>query len=79
MYAIRSYYASVRFTTFSACASCQSKAGCGMSESQERVMDIPVEAENYHVGEMVEVVMQRNLGLKATLIAYVLPFSYNFV
>jgi sigma-E factor negative regulatory protein RseC len=63
----------VNITTASACANCHAKKGCNFLNSETR--HIMVQAGGYHfkVGESVRVLMKRSLGLKATLIAYIIP------
>lgn len=71
---IKDGFAKVNITSFSACSSCQSKAACHMGESAEKLIDVYVGTESYRKGELVNVVMKRSLGMRATAIAYVLPF-----
>ncbi|MDR2908242.1 MAG: SoxR reducing system RseC family protein [Bacteroidales bacterium] len=65
----------VEIIALSACASCGSKSLCQMSESKEKLIDVPVaNLERYAIGQSVNVVMQEELGLKAAFLAYVMPF-----
>lgn len=66
--------ATVNITSYSACASCQSKSACGMSESTEKHIHVAVEENLFKKGELVKILMSKSLGLRATLLAYVLPF-----
>ena len=68
--------ATVNITSFSACSSCQSKSACGMSESEEKQIHVAVDSHQYKKGELVNILMKRSLGLRATLLAYVLPFCF---
>lgn len=71
---IRNGIARVNITSFSACGSCQSKGACQISESSSRIIDVNIEDSMFHVGETVQVLMEKSLGLKATLLAYIIPF-----
>ena len=71
--------ATVNITSFSACSSCQSKAGCDMSESEEKQIHVAVDSNLFKKGELVKILMKRSLGLRATLIAYVLPFCFVLI
>lgn len=66
--------ATVNITSFSACASCQSKSACGMTESADKHIHVLVNETLFKKGELVKILMKKSLGLKATLLAYVLPF-----
>ncbi len=75
IYNIHKNAVTVEIVSLSACASCNAKNMCQMSESKEKHIDVPVvNPEKYTVGQAVNVVMQEHLGLKATLWAYVMPF-----
>lgn len=59
----------------SACAACHAKGVCGMSEMQEKVVEInDAEHTKLAVGTPVTVAMKRTTGLKAVLFGYFLPF-----
>lgn len=66
--------AKVNITSYSACSSCQSKSACSMNESSSKIIDVFVDTEDYKVGEMVKVAIKKSLGMRATLLAYVIPF-----
>lgn len=57
-----------------ACSSCHAKGSCGAAESSDKIIFIPHLEKQYSKGEIVEVAMSSNLGLKAVFIGYVLPF-----
>lgn len=60
-----------------ACSSCSAKGYCSSSESKEKFIDIPypnAQSTNYKVGDTVFVVGETSMGLKAVLLAFVLPF-----
>ncbi len=71
---IKNGIATVNITTFSACASCQANGACGMSETAEKKVHVAVEGDLYKKGELVSVLMKKSLGLRATFLAYVVPF-----
>ena len=66
--------ATVNITSFSACASCQSKGACRMTETSEKYIEVAINPDDFKTGELVKVLMKQSLGLRATLLAYVLPF-----
>jgi sigma-E factor negative regulatory protein RseC len=65
----------VRIESRSACGNCQSKSYCGMSEMQEKIVEIHDQPDNkYRAGQQVNVVLEESLGYKALLLAYLIPF-----
>jgi sigma-E factor negative regulatory protein RseC len=66
--------AKVKITSFSACASCTSKDGCMTSESVDKTISVFIGDKQFNRGELVKISMKKTLGLKATLLAYLLPF-----
>lgn len=66
--------ASVNITTFSACSHCQSKSACNISENSSRIIEVPVLESTFSVGELVNIIMKRSLGMRAALLAYIFPF-----
>ena len=66
----------VRIVQTTACSSCSAKGYCSSSESKEKFVDV-VEANNsYKVGDVVLLEAQTSMGLKAVLLAFVLPFIW---
>jgi sigma-E factor negative regulatory protein RseC len=65
----------VRMESTSACGACRAKAACGMSEMQEKRVQLPAGLQLFSVGEAVNVVMRQSLGTKAVMLAYVLPLA----
>ena len=64
----------VRIARLSGCASCASRADCGLTEQKDMV--IPVRTprwQEYHVGDKVTVCVGSGKGLQAVFIAYILP------
>jgi positive regulator of sigma E activity len=64
----------VNITSFSACASCHSKSACSMTDVAEKQIEVAVNNQQYRKGELVNILMKKSLGLRATMLAYVLPF-----
>ncbi len=58
----------------SACAGCHAKGSCGLHEQQEKMIDVPCNSSLYHVGDRVEVGVQKWAGMHAVFLSYVLPF-----
>lgn len=59
----------------SACASCNVKGVCGMSESEEKTVHVLVEdPEEYVIGDRVVVSIEKGMGIKAAVYAYIYPF-----
>lgn len=71
---IKDGVAKVNITSFSACSSCQSSSACQMGEATEKVIDVSINPSDFHKGELVRVIMKKSLGLRATLLAYIIPF-----
>lgn len=56
------------------CEGCKAKAACGVSESNDKEIEVENTSRTLHLDENVEVLLQNNLGLKAVFWAYVFPF-----
>jgi sigma-E factor negative regulatory protein RseC len=64
----------VRIMNLSACSACHVKAACSMAEMQEKIIEIRRNfKDNYKTGEQVNVVLEKSLGKKAVVLAYLLP------
>lgn len=63
----------VQIEQMSACATCQVKSACTVSEKEEKLIEVFFVDEHIEVGEQVLLVGQQSLGLKAVFFAYVLP------
>lgn len=62
----------VRITSHSACGSCKAREACGLSETQEKIVEISTpEAFSYAPGDSVLVGIRRGVGARAVLLAYV--------
>ena len=70
-------YISVEIVNKSACASCHAKGVCGASDEAVKVVEVAQSfatlADEYQVGETVNVVMSSAMGTQAIWIAYVVP------
>ena len=70
-------YISVEIVNKSACASCHAKGVCGASDEAVKVIEVAQSfatlADDYQVGETVNVVMSSAMGTQAIWIAYVIP------
>lgn len=73
---IESAILKVKITQTSACAACSAKGMCHASEQKEKCIDIPFipEQSQYQIGDSVTIMGKESMGLKAVLLAFVLPF-----
>ena len=56
------------------CEACNAKAACGVSESNSKEIEVSNSSQSLKLNENVEVLLKKNLGLKAVFWAYVFPF-----
>jgi len=56
------------------CEACNAKAACGVSESNSKEIEIENNNSSFQLNEQVEVILAKQLGLKAVFWAYVFPF-----
>jgi sigma-E factor negative regulatory protein RseC len=56
------------------CEACNAKGACGVSESNAKEIQVDITDESFEINEDVEVVLEKQLGLKAVFWAYVFPF-----
>lgn len=68
--------AEVTIISKSACATCDIKGSCSVSDTKEKVIDVrlPERIENYQIGQSVTVKMKQSSGVWAILFGYVFPF-----
>lgn len=60
-----------------ACAMCKAKDFCVIGDGKEKLISIYTQfAYAYAVGEIVEVSLERTMGMKAVTIAYIVPFLF---
>ncbi len=60
------------------CEACNAKAACGVSESNSKEIEVVNTDRFFQINEGVDVIMQKDLGLKAVFWAYVFPFILMF-
>ena len=64
----------VRILSKSACASCNIKGACNMSEMKEKIISVPVPKDkNLSIGQEVKVSINLGQANKAVIFAYVIP------
>ena len=63
----------VQFTAHSACAGCHVKGVCSVSNSEEKVVDVPNAGYDVSVGDKVEVLLELKQGFRAIMLAYLIP------
>ena len=56
------------------CEACNAKAVCGASESNSIEIEVEDVSQALRLNESVEVILKKNVGLKAVFWAYVFPF-----
>lgn len=56
------------------CEGCRAKAVCGVAESPSKEIEVMQARESLKLNDPVEVVLRKELGLKAVFWAYVFPF-----
>ena len=64
----------VTITQTSACASCSVKNACHVSDKKEKCVDVLSVRKDFRIGDEVTLVAKESMGLKAVLLAFVLPF-----
>ena len=60
------------------CEGCKAQSACGVSESGEKEIVIENPSGSFQLNDSVDVVLKRELGLKAVFWAYVFPFILMF-
>ena len=71
---IEGHFLKVKITQVSACASCGVKDACHVSDKKDKYVDVFSEHNNHHVGDEVTLVAKESMGMKAVLLAFVIPF-----
>ncbi|MBQ9170863.1 MAG: SoxR reducing system RseC family protein [Bacteroidaceae bacterium] len=64
---------SVRILQASACSSCSARQLCRSSESKEKVIEVRGNYPTLHVGDSVVLVGSVRQGMRASVLAYVVP------
>ena len=69
-------FTTVEIVSSSACSSCHAKGLCGMSEDKIKTIMVPTDPYAfYSVGDEVNVLLKKTMGLKAVWISYVIPLA----
>lgn len=64
----------VRIVQVAACLHCKIASHCNSADSKEKIVDVKVsDPSNYAVGQEIVLTMGGKLGLKAVLLAFVIP------
>ncbi|MEG1563369.1 MAG: SoxR reducing system RseC family protein [Bacteroides sp.] len=64
----------VRIVQTSACTSCSVKGHCSSADSKEKVIEIINSSTIYRIGEEVMIIGTTSMGVKAVILAFVVPF-----
>ena len=66
----------IKIIQTAACATCSVKRACHVSEQKEKYINVPFLPRYAHhqVGDEVTLVGKRSMGMRAVLLAFVLPF-----
>lgn len=64
----------VRIEQLSACATCHARGACTTTDTSDKEIEAQSYGQEFIKGEQVKIVVQRSLGFKAVLLAYVVPF-----
>lgn len=63
----------VRILQQSACSGCHAQGMCSASEKKEKIIEIPDTSGRFQLNEKVMICGRSSLGLKAVLLAFVIP------
>ena len=64
----------VEIVNKSMCAGCHAKSVCAMGDSKDKVITVPYYNDGeYAIGEEVNVMMEKSMGIKAVWLSYVIP------
>jgi len=67
--------AKVMIISKSGCASCEINGSCSVSDTDEKIIDVELNAsQNFKAGSQVTVEMKQSQGTWAVLLGYVFPF-----
>ncbi len=67
-------FTSVQIVAHSACAACHAKGMCGVADEKNKIIMVATDPyTEYQIGDEVEVVLKKTMGLKAVWISYVIP------
>lgn len=74
---LSAFKAEVSIITNSACASCEAKSSCSISETKEKIIEVSLSSgETYKSGQHVMVEMKQSIGTWAVLLGYFFPFLF---
>ncbi|WP_298365890.1 SoxR reducing system RseC family protein [uncultured Lutibacter sp.] len=61
------------------CEGCKAQSACGVSDSNDKEIEVFNSTQSFKINEPVDVLLKRELGLKAVFWAYVFPFILMFL
>jgi sigma-E factor negative regulatory protein RseC len=64
----------VRIECRSACAACHAREGCLPSDTEDKLIEAPLNNRKFETGQLVTVTAQKSLAYQAVFWGYVLPF-----
>ena len=56
------------------CEGCKAQSACGVSDSSDKEIEVINSTQSFEINEPVDVLLKKELGLKAVFWAYVFPF-----
>ena len=65
----------VKIVQSSACAACSVKSFCGSADRKEKIIDVYETGHQYAPGDAVIVCEEQSMGMRAVVIAFVVPFA----
>lgn len=66
----------VQIEAVSACAACNAKSMCNLTDVQEKIIEVPHATPSvYKPGDIVTIHMKRSMGTKALWLGYLIPFA----
>ncbi len=69
-------FTTVEIIATSACAACHAKGACGLADEKQKLIMLPTDPYAEHqLGDEVEVLLKKSMGLKAVWISYVIPLA----
>lgn len=71
---VRNGVALISFQQSAGCSGCSARSGCGLADSNDKVVEIPIDGKVVREGEQVLVRISGRNGYKAVLISYFVPF-----
>jgi len=65
----------VRIITMASCVSCSASGTCSAADIAEKIVEVVKPTNTSHkIGDMVTIVLNQSMGLKAVFLGYVAPF-----